>query len=448
MSRIGIFICKCRSNISQRVEVKEVSLYVQTLPGVVYTSIHDNLCSDSEQRWLFQAIHEHNLDGVVLAACSPIRSEKIYRRIAAKNGFNPYLLEMVNLREQCSWVHESITEATAKAKNLVRMMVEKVKKNFPLEYLTIPIIKRALIIEGGLAGIQAALDITSGGYEVVLIEKEPFISGQAIQLAEISDSMYGPEGIVSSLLTEIALNRNIKLYLYSELINLEGSVGNFKVEIRKKAHLEPNHCLWYQQAECGVCRTICPTGAIDYQQEDEIIIEEVGAVVVLAPTITAAAKGENLARKLKITSDSCGFFPEAHPKLSPVKTCREGIFLVGDCQSPKNIPESIAKAGAAASKVLGLFARPALVREPLVAKVNKNTCTGCFLCHQVCAYEAIEKETVIDRKGRVIKTVSAVNNRRCQGCGLCAATCRSKSIDIEGFDNQQMYAQINAIGLN
>ena len=136
---------------------------------------------------------------------------------------------------------------------------------------------------------------------------------------------------------------------------------------------------------------------------------------------------------------------EAHPKLRPVETNSAGVFLAGTCQAPKDIPETVAQAGAAAAKVLGMFAHDRLGREPIVAVVNKQTCKGCFACQKVCAYLAIEEEEIRDKAGNLIKKLAKINNGKCQGCGACAATCRSNSIQLAGFTDSQIFAQINVI---
>ncbi|MGA1874902.1 MAG: FAD-dependent oxidoreductase [bacterium] len=656
MARIGIFICRCGSNIARNIDIPKLDHYATTLPGVSYVTTYDFICSEAGQRLITEAIRKQNLDGIVIAACTPEIFEGTFRRAVTQEGFNPYLVEVVNLREHCAWVHEDGDEATAKAQDSIRMMVEKTKRNLPLVHMRIPLTRRALIIGGGIAGLQAALDITSAGYEVLLIERDSSIGGHMAQLAGTYPTMDCSSSLLWPRMREVVQNRKIKLYTYSELEELKGYVGNFTAGIRKKAcSVDPNkctacgacqqqcpvsvtnefdeglsirkaiytpfpqavpgkpvidreHCLKFQKEECGLCQTVCPTGAINFREEDELITEEVGAVivatgyglltkdtyteygygrypdlinslqferlinpcgptqgelrrpsdgkipqtvvfiqcagsrdisqgirycskicclytakhvllfghkypdgrayvfyldirasgksheefvrkaiekgkatyirgrvsditmennyltvrgadtlsgrhvemkadlVVLATALTAAQGVEKLARKLGITCDDYHFFSEIHPKLRPVETKREGIFLAGACQSPQDISDSVAQAGAAASKVLGLFHGDDLIREPLIARVNESTCTGCLHCQDVCPHSAIEVRDLQDRKGKVTKKVAFVNRGKCQGCGTCAAACRSKSIDVEGFTNQQIYAQIRSIG--
>jgi heterodisulfide reductase subunit A len=174
-------------------------------------------------------------------------------------------------------------------------------------------------------------------------------------------------------------------------------------------------------------------------------------MVVLATAGIANQGSDELAQKMHISYDAYNFFSEAHPKLRPVETNTAGIFLAGACQSPKDIPETVAQASGAASKVSILFSNDELSREPVIAVVNRcapplfSTCVGCFMCATACPYQAIEEELITDRKGNVIKRVAKVNSSLCQGCGTCVAFCRSKSIDLQGYSNEQMYSEVMAL---
>jgi heterodisulfide reductase subunit A len=152
-----------------------------------------------------------------------------------------------------------------------------------------------------------------------------------------------------------------------------------------------------------------------------------------------------LAQKLRIGYDQHGFLAEAHPKLKPVETNTAGVFLAGACLGPKDIPEAVAQASGAASKALGIVGHTKLTREPTIGIVSELTCNGCFECETVCAYGAIGPKELKDRKGNVTAVVAYINNGLCQGCGACAVTCRSKSIEVEGFKDTQLFAEINAI---
>ncbi len=660
MPRIGVFICHCGVNIAATVDVERVRDELAKHPGVVYSTDYRYMCSDPGQKVIQDAIREHHLTGVVVAACSPSMHEPTFRAACAAAGLNPYLCEMANIREHCSWVHQDREAATRKAIELVRIMVEKVKRNHELHPIHIDVTKRALVIGGGIAGIQAALDIADAGYEVVLVEREPSIGGHMAQLSETFPTLDCSQCILTPKMVQVRQHPKIKLYTYSVVEGVQGYMGNFEVTIRKKARsvredlctgcglcmqrcparrdmipsefdrglgtrpaiytpfpqavpnvpvIDREHCRYFTEGKCRVCERVCPVKAIDYEQQDELITEKVGAIVVatgyelispslygeygggrfkdvidglqferllsasgptggriLRPSdgkeakvvvfiacvgsrdrakgipycskiccmyiakhallfkhrvhdgecyvfymdIRAGGKGydefvrraieeegacyirgrvsriyesngklvvkgmdtlsgklieveadlvvlatamrpsdgfEELARKLRISYDEHGFFSEAHPKLRPVETTTAGVFLAGACQAPKDIPDSVAQASAAAAKVLSLFGMPRIEREPTIAVVNEMTCTGCFDCERVCPYNAIERKEIRDRRGNLIKVVSSVNPGLCEGCGACVAACRNKSIDLRGFSDEQVFAQLAAIAV-
>ena len=174
-------------------------------------------------------------------------------------------------------------------------------------------------------------------------------------------------------------------------------------------------------------------------------------LVVLASAMIAQKDAELLAQKLRISYDRDHFLSEAHPKLRPVEMNTAGIFIAGACQAPKDIPETVAQASGAASKVIGLFSRDELSRDPVVARVGRSaapvfsSCMGCFLCESACPYQAIEREEIRGRDGKLLKTIARINEGVCQGCGTCVALCRSKSIDLDGFSHEQVFAELMAV---
>jgi len=663
MSKIGVFICHCGENISATVDCEKVAQEIRKVEGVEYAIDYKYMCSDPGQTLIKDAIKEHHLDGVVVGSCSPRMHEPTFRKACAEAGLNPFLCEMANLREHCSWVHEKGEATTEKAFDLVKMLVEKVKRNKPLDSIKVPITKKALVIGGGIAGIQASLDIANTGHQVILIEKDPSIGGHMSQLSETFPTLDCSQCILTPRMVEVAQHPNITLYTYAELESLEGFIGNFTAKIRLKAKsvdhkkctgcgacfqkcpqkripsefnaglgtrtaiyvpfpqavpnkpvIDREHCNYYKRGKCKICEATCPTGAIEWDKEDEILTEQVGAIVVTTgfnvkgtdffpeygygqykdvitglqferlasasgPTLGEIrrpsdgtipkkivfiacagsrdeAKGipycskiccmytakhamlyqhkvhdgestvfymdiraggknyeefvrraieedhvnyvrgrvarvyekngklivkgvdtllsgeqveieadmvvlatagvsncgaEQLAQKMHISYDPYHFFAEAHPKLKPVETNTAGIFLAGACQAPKDIPETVGMASGAAVKVAGLFSNNELVREPLIAVVNRSappvfsTCVSCFMCQTACPYNAIEREEIKGRDGKVIKTVAKVNPGLCQGCGTCVAFCRSKSIDIQGYSNEQMFAEVMSL---
>ena len=663
MSKIGVFICHCGENIGATIDCEKVAAEAAKFDGVAFATDYKYMCSDPGQSLSRKAIEEQKLDGVVVAACSPRMHEPTFRRACSEAGLNPYLCEMANLREHCSWVHEKGEPTTAKAIDIVRGLVEKVKRNKPLKPIEVPITKKALVIGGGIAGIQAALDIANCGHQVILVEKEPSIGGHMSQLSETFPTLDCSQCILTPRMVEVAQHPNIKLYTYAELEHLDGFIGNFKATIRLKAKsvdekictgcglcttkcpqkrissefnaglglrtaiyvpfpqavpnkpvIDKKHCNYYKRGKCKICEKTCPTGAICFDKEDEFVTEDIGAVVVATgfnvlgteffpeygygrykdvitglqferlasasgPTsgeirrpsdgtmpkkivfiacagsrdpakgihycskiccmytakhamlyqhkvhggesyvfymdIRAAGKNyeefvrraieddgvnyvrgrvariyekdgklivkgvdtlmgaqpveieadmvvlatagvsnegaEELAQRLHVSYDPYKFFAEAHPKLKPVETNTAGIYVAGACQAPRDIPETVSMASGAAAKVAALFSSDKLVREPLIAVVNRmappvySTCVGCFMCQTACPYQAIEREEIKDRGGNVVKTVARVNPGLCQGCGTCVAFCRSKSIDIQGYSNDQMYAEVMAL---
>ena len=299
------------------------------MPGVVHAVDYKYMCSDPGQRLVRDAIKEQRLTGVVVAACSPRMHEPTFRRACAEAGLNPFLCEMANIREHCSWVHEKGEATTQKAIDLVRMMVEKVKRNRELQPISVPVTKTALVIGGGIAGIQAALDIANGGHKVILVEREPSIGGHMAQLSETFPTLDCSQCIMTPRMVEVAQHPNITLYVYSELEALDGFIGNFKAKIRRKATsvdnslctgcgscyqkcpqkkipsefntglgtrtaiympfpqavpnkpvIDRENCLYFKKGVCKLCEKVCPTKAIKYDQQDEIVEVEVGAIVV------------------------------------------------------------------------------------------------------------------------------------------------------------------------
>ncbi len=183
MQRIGVFVCWCGSNIGAVVDVSRVVEAISTFPGVVYATDYKYMCSEPGQETIIQAVREYRLDRVVIASCSPRLHEATFRKTLSRAGLNPYLLEMANIREQCAWVHQREPEkATQKAIELIRRAISKVSKLEPLFESIIPVTKRALVIGGGIAGIQTALDIADAGYQVILVEREPTIGGKMAML--------------------------------------------------------------------------------------------------------------------------------------------------------------------------------------------------------------------------------------------------------------------------
>ena len=254
MVRIGVFICHCGENIARSVRCAELASEAASWPGVVHAVDYKYVCSDPGQNLIKDAIKEHNLTGIVVAACSPKMHETTFRKAARAAGINPYLTECANIREQCSWVHEEYDIATPKALDITRMAVEKVKYNHPLEPIRVPLTRRAMVIGGGIAGIQAALDIADGGHEVILVERQPSIGGHMSQLSETFPTLDCSQCILTPKMVEVSQHPNIKMYTYSEVVGVSGTVGDFTVRIKMKPrYVDPDLC-----TGCNDCAAACP----------------------------------------------------------------------------------------------------------------------------------------------------------------------------------------------
>jgi heterodisulfide reductase subunit A len=329
MSKIGVFVCHCGENISATVDCAKVAETAGNWDGVAFSVDYKYMCSDPGQSLIKNAITEKGLTGVVVASCSPRMHEPTFRKACAEAGLNPFMCEMANLREHCSWVHEKGEATTEKAIDLVRILVEKVKYNHELTSIKVPVTKTALVIGGGIAGIQASLDIANTGHKVILIEKDPSIGGHMSQLSETFPTLDCSQCILTPRMVEVAQHPNITLYTYAELESLEGFIGNFKAKIRKKSKsideklctgcgqcttkcpvkkipsefneglgkrtaiyvpfpqavpnkpvIDRKNCTYYIKGKCKVCEIVCPTGAIRFDQEDQIVEVEIGAIVI------------------------------------------------------------------------------------------------------------------------------------------------------------------------
>ncbi len=328
MQRIGVFVCHCGTNIAGTVDVKAVAEALGREPSVVTSVDYPYMCSESGQNMIKDAIREQKLTGVVVCSCSPRMHEATFRKAASAAGLNPYMVEIANIREQCSWIHKDMAEATEKAIILGRAAIAKVQLNAPLIAGESPVVKRALVIGGGIAGIQTALDIAEAGFEVDIVEKEPTIGGKMTQLDKTFPTLDCAACILTPKMVDCAQNENINIYSYSEVAEVSGFVGNFSVKIKRKARfvdetkctgcglctekcpvknvpnefnlgmnsrravyipfaqavpkvatIDPNYCNMLKNGKCGVCAKVCTAGAINYKQTDEIVERQYGAIV-------------------------------------------------------------------------------------------------------------------------------------------------------------------------
>ena len=329
MKKLGVFVCHCGLNIAGSVDVKSVAEAIGKVEHVVHSTDYIYMCSDPGQQLIRDAIKEKGLDGVVVACCSPTMHENTFRKAVKSEGMNPYLCEIANIREQCSWVHQKEKEkATRKAAEIILATLEKLRKNEQLEAISVAINRRVLVIGGGIAGITAALDLAQGGYEVVLVEREPALGGHMAQLSKTFPDLDPALGGLLSRASEVDGHPNIHLFCYSELEDVKGYVGNFDLVIRKKATsvdwekctgcglciqncpveyasqferglgmrkaidtlypgsipnkpvIHREHCHYYLDGSCKRCEETCPEKAIHFEQKDENIEQKVGAIVV------------------------------------------------------------------------------------------------------------------------------------------------------------------------
>jgi heterodisulfide reductase subunit A len=235
MKRIGVFVCHCGHNIAGTVDVEGVAERLRGYPGVVYSVDYIYMCSDPGQDLIKEAIREKGLDGVIVAACSPAMHEATFRRAVAAAGLNPYQYESANIREQCSWPHEGEREAaTLKAEEIIKATVEKVGRNQPLSPISAPLTRRALVIGGGIAGLQAALDIAEAGYAVILVEREAILGGHMAQLSGTYLNFEGAEGLLASKIEQVTDHPHIQVLTQAEVEEVGGYIGNFMVKVRSQ----------------------------------------------------------------------------------------------------------------------------------------------------------------------------------------------------------------------
>ncbi|MBQ3870124.1 MAG: CoB--CoM heterodisulfide reductase iron-sulfur subunit A family protein [Clostridia bacterium] len=662
MKRIGVFVCSCGSNIEGTVDVGTLVGVMKKERYVVYSANCKYMCSSSGQDLIKNAITEYKLTGIVVCACSPRMHEQTFRKAAASAGLNPYMVEIANIREQCSWVHKNREEATNKATLLCKAAVAKLICDEPLYPKSFPVTKRALVIGGGIAGIQTAEDIANAGFKVDIVEKEPSIGGKMAMLDKTFPTLDCSACILTPKTVDISHNENVRIFSYSEVESVSGYVGNFTVKIRKKARhikedlctgcglcaekcpvkdvpdkfdqylgkrsavyipfaqaipkvavIDPDRCRMLKEGKCGLCSKICGAKAVDYDQKDEIIEEEYGAIavatginpidvtpfdeysykhskdvitalqlerilnasgptggrfvrlsdgnrpktvcfiscvgsrcaesdargktycskiccmytakqailikekypdtdiyvfyidvrtpgknfdefyrraaekygvkyvkgmvgkvcdengvltvkaadlinneqmtvgadlVVLAAAVEPDKTAKELAAKLNAGTDGNGFFNEAHPKLRPVESPTAGVYLSGACSGPKDIPETVAQASAAAAKIIGLLSKNTLDSDPCTAHPDELKCSGCSLCANVCPYNAItytEKEFRMPDRSVKTRRVASVNPAVCRGCGACTVACNNGAMDLYGFSRAQILAEVDSI---
>jgi len=331
--KIGVFVCHCGINIASTVDVNKLVDYAKNLDGVTVSKDYKYMCSDVGANLIKESIKKNKLDGIVIACCSPRMHEHTFRGVVEDGGVNAFNLEIANIREQCSWAHTDKNDATEKAKSLVRGAVAKAKLLEPLQTSSIKVTPAALVIGGGISGIQSALDLAEEGHKIYLVERSPTIGGRMAQLDKTFPTLDCSGCILTPKMMEAANHPNIELLTYSEIVNVEGSIGNYTVKVKKKARyvdmdkctgcgdciaacrlkdrvtsefdegigkrsaiyipfpqavplkctIDKDSCLMLTRGKCGtgpLCVEACEAKAIDFKQKDEEIELKVGAIVV------------------------------------------------------------------------------------------------------------------------------------------------------------------------
>jgi len=236
MKRIGIFVCHCGTNIAATVDVKRVVQEVAKFPEVVYAVDYQYMCSDPGQQLIREHIRQDSLDAVVVAACSPAMHEPTFRRAAEAAGLNPYQTEIANIREQSSWVHQEHKEAaTNKAIETIRTIVAKVHYNQSLTPFYLPLVKRAMIIGGGIAGMQAALDLANGGYPVVLVERLEHLGGRMAELSGLYLNFDAAPDLLQQKIDAVMHHPHIQVLTNAEIAEVGGYVGNFIIKVQQQS---------------------------------------------------------------------------------------------------------------------------------------------------------------------------------------------------------------------
>jgi len=252
--RIGVYICHCGLNIAGTVNVSEVREFISRAPSVVIARDYKFMCSDPGQALIQDDIQQLGINRVVVAACSPLMHELTFRNAAKKAGLNRYLVQIANIREHCSWIHDDVRMATEKAKALVAGAVRRVALHQPLEPMRAEINPNVLVVGGGIAGIQAALEIAEAGSTVYLVEREPSIGGRMGQFDKTFPTLDCAACILTPKMVSVGHRENIKLLSYSEVVGFSGYIGNFKVKVRRKARfVDESKC-----TGCGLCWNTCP----------------------------------------------------------------------------------------------------------------------------------------------------------------------------------------------
>lgn len=565
-TRIGLYVCWCGNNIAKMIDVENVAKEMASLPNVVVSKDYKYMCSDPGQELIINDIKEHNLNRVVVSACSPRIHELTFRKALENAGLNPYMFEMANIREQVSWVHTDREEATRKAKTLIAGAINRVRWHESLEKRTVEINPATLVIGGGIAGLSAALEIADSGKKVYLFEKSDKLGGHLLNVDLTYPYMYSAQELIFPKIKAVENHPHIEVFLNTQIDELTGYVGNFNTKVKKAAEevelkfgniivatglkaydpsaikgynygsfpnvitslefesmlkdgkvltkegKEPKniaiiHCVgsrnqdYHEYCSRTCCMTAlkysnqirsalpdsniyhayadmrafgkgceelyCITGRknvifLKYDQKNDLpLIKKAGTkdkcemlidlnerltgesvevpadLVILMVAMEANEDAKTLGQTVGVSLCGNEFYIEKHPKLDPVATTTDGVYVVGSCQSPKDIPDSVSQARAAAARILATINYGTVEVEVTTAVVNEDMCCGCQTCISVCPYTAISYDEE--------KKVSVVNEVLCKGCGTCGSACPTGAIKCRHFTDRQILSQIEGL---
>ena len=647
--KIAVYLCHCGTNIAGNVDVDKVVAWAAEQPNVSIAREYKYMCSDPGQDLIKEDIQQHGINRVVVAACSPTMHEPTFRKAASDAGLNPYLLQMANVREHCSWVTVDKDEATEKAKRILNAQIHRLPFNEALDPIEVPVNPAVMVVGGGIAGIEAALKLSATGKKVYLVEKNPSIGGHMAMFDKTFPTLDCAACILTPKMSAAGKDANIEMMAYSEVVEVDGYVGNFKVKVNKKARyvntdtctgcaacvdacvvrkvpsefdqglgkrsaiyipfpqavplratIDAEKCLTLKGKKCKQpCTTACGPGAIDFEQKDEVVELEVGAIimatgfelwdpgqdarygygrldnvitsleferisnasgptggeivckngeppksvailhcvgsrdlnyqehcsrvccmyslkfshlikehlpetevyelyidmrcfgkgyeefyrrlmdegvhmvrgraaevtdlalspeeegrlvvktedtllgivrripadmVILSSGLAPAKDAKAVSQTFGFGCSADGFFLERHPKLEPVSTLTDGIFIAGCCQYPKDIPDTVAQAGAAAAGALALVDNATVKVEPTISYIDPEKCSGCHICVGLCPHVAIQ----YNEEKKVAEVITAA----CKGCGVCVAACGSNVPQQRGYLDNQIFAEI------
>ena len=651
--RIGVYICHCGLNIAGRVDVQQVVEFASTLPNVAVAREYKFMCSDPGQELIEQDLLDGLVNRVVVASCSPLMHEGTFRRATAAGGQSPFYFQMASIREHVSWVTANTDEATEKAKALVAGAVRRVALHEYLEPRQAPVRPDVMVVGGGIAGIHSALTLADAGKHVYLVERESTIGGHMAKFDKTFPTLDCAACILTPKMSQVRSHPNITLWTFSDVVNVEGFTGDFKVKVRHRPRyvredlctgclacldacihkqgkyvdefneglskrkpiyipfpqatppvvvVDRDACIWFKSGKCPrTCIESCERDAFDFEQTETFDEVQVGAIilatgfktfdgsrvrqygygrypnvytsleverllnasgptggepimrdgtkpksvgiihcvgsrderyhkycsrvccmyslklahlvhertgaevydfyidmrtagkgyeefydklmsegthfirgrvaevtdeaasteeeghlviraedtlmgrvrripvdmVVLATGLEPQADAQDVRRMFNISCGTEGFFTERHPKLAPVSTFTDGVFLAGACQGPKDIPDSVAQAGAAAAEALAMIDRGSVTLEANTAFVDEAACSGCKTCVSLCPFSAIEFDG--ERKK------ATVNEVICKGCGTCVGACPSAAIGQHLFTDAEIFAEIEGV---